>query len=197
MSTHVMPGSFDPSAPGPRARGFFRLRPVGIDDWSGVRYVHTMAFRTFVAPRVTHEYTDAFLAKLDSPAYAVQLGSAALSGAWLDGQLAGTAGWRARVGHDRVAEIEALFVSPLFAFMGIGSALLSYVENQARLAGYDTFTATVPLASASFLMRFGYEVSAQLPHPALVTDDVPVVVMRRRDGDDHAVSDNARSDQRV
>ncbi len=181
MSTHVMPGDFGPVIPGVRAPGLFQLGRIGIDDWSDVRYVHAMSFRTFVAPRVTHAFTETFLAGLDSPAYAIQLGSAALTGAWLDGQLAGTAGWRAEASSDRVAEIEGLYVSPLFAFMGIGSALLASVENEARGAGYDTLSATVPLAAASFLMRFGYEVSEQLPHPALVMDDVTVVVMRKRE----------------
>jgi GNAT superfamily N-acetyltransferase len=194
MSTHVFSDGFDPSGPASRANELLRMRQIGLDDWSAVRYVHAMAFRTFVAPRVTHQFTDDFMARLNAPMYVDQLSRSGLSGAWIDGELAGTVGWRPLDGRERIAVIEGLFVSPLFAFMGIGSALLAYAENQARHAGYDAFIATVPLAAASFLMRFGYEISAQVPSLGSVPDDVPVFVMRKRDADVLAASDEAAED---
>ena len=82
-------------------------------------------------------------------------------------------------------------MSPLFAFMGVGSALLAHAENQARHTGYDVFTATVPLASASFLMRFGYEIVPHIAEPGTGSDDVPVFVMRKRDTGPVADADDA------
>lgn len=181
MSTHAHASGFHPSGHATRVDALFRIAPVGIDDWSAVRYVHTMSFRTFVAPRVTHDFTDAFMTRVDAPTYVDQLNRSVLSGAWIDRELAGTVGWRPLDGSERVAAIEGLFVSPLFAFMGVGSALLAHAENQARHAGCDVFTATVPLASASFLMRFGYEIVPHVPEPGSGSDDVPLFVMRKRD----------------
>ena len=52
MSSHVMPDGVEPSGRGVRPPDLLRIRPIGIDDWSDVRYVHANAFRTIVAPHV-------------------------------------------------------------------------------------------------------------------------------------------------
>ncbi len=184
-----MPDGIDAPGPGVRAQDLLRITAIGIDDWSAVRYVHAMSFRTFVAPRTTHQYTDDFMARLNAPMYVDQLSRSNLCGAWLDGELAGTVGWRALDGRQRVAVIEGLFINPMFAFMGIGSALLACAESQARHAGYRAFMATVPLASASFLMRFGYEISEQVLQLGSEPDEVPVFVMRKHDGGAAAAPD--------
>lgn len=182
MSTHVPPHGFDPGGSAPRATDLLRIRRIGVDDWSDVRYVHAMSFRTFVAPRVSHQYTDAFTARLREPGYVDQFCDTALTGAWLDGELAGTAGWSPVEGRERAALIEGMFVNPLFAFMGIGSALLAHAENDARKAGCETFVAVVPSVSASFPMRFGYEVTAHLPpSPDVDGDHVRMLLLRKRD----------------
>jgi GNAT superfamily N-acetyltransferase len=193
MSSQAHSAGVDPRGRTHRTEDLLRVAPIGLDDWSAVRYVHAMSFRTFIAPRVTHQFTDDFMAQLDAPTYVDRLRGSDLCGAWIDGELAGTVGWRPLDGRDRIAVIEGLFVSPLFAFMGIGSALLAYAENQARHAGYDAFMATVPLASASFLMRFGYEISAQMPPRGSEPDDVPVFVMRKSDADVDDATGNTQS----
>jgi len=181
MTSHVKPGSVEPSGLGVRPPDLLRIRPIGIDDWSAVRYVHENAFRTNVAPHVEAETADAFLASLREPDYAEQLWGSDLTGAWLHGELAGTAGWR-RVDADApVARIEALFVRPLFTFLGIGSALLAHAESQARGAGCTAFTATVPAVTVPFLLRFGYDIvgyGADLPDAPL---SEPLFFMRKRD----------------
>jgi len=191
MRTHVFADGFDPGGDADRADGLFSVRRIGVDEWSAVRYVHAMSFRTFVAPRVTYAFTEQFMARLNTPTRVDELIRSDLSGAWIDQELAGTVGWRPLGGGERVAVIEDLYVSPLFAFMGIGAALLSYAENQARHEGYNALKATVPLASASFLTRFGYEISAQLPPLGEPSDDVPVFVMGKRDAGTMAASDDA------
>ena len=168
MRTHVFADGFDPGGDADRADGLFSVRRIGVDEWSAVRYVHAMSFRTFVAPRVTYAFTEQFMARLNTPTRVDELIRSDLSGAWIDQELAGTVGWRPLGGGERVAVIEDLYVSPLFAFL-----------------------ATVPLASASFLTRFGYEISAQLPPLGEPSDDVPVFVMGKRDAGTMAASDDA------
>jgi GNAT superfamily N-acetyltransferase len=153
----------EPSEEGIRAAELIQLRPIDIDDWSDVRYVHATSFRTIVGPRASQRAVQDFMSSLETPAYVEKLRGADLIGAWFDGQLAGTVGWRPLDGDGRVARIEGLFVQPLFTFMGIGSLLLSHAEARARQSGYASITALACAPSAAFFMRAGYDVYAQGP----------------------------------
>jgi GNAT superfamily N-acetyltransferase len=164
-----------------RAAELVKLRPISIDDWSDVRYVHGTSFRTSIAPRVSPKCAEDFMEWLGAPAYADQLRKVDLTGAWLDGQLAGTVGWRPLDGRGRVARIEGLFVQPLFAFMGLGSLLLAHAETQARHAGYTCLTALASSVSAPFFMRWGYDLYAQGAGMSDFAGDMPVFVMRKQE----------------
>lgn len=164
-----------------RAAELVKLRPISIDDWSDVRYVHGTSFRTSIAPRVSPKCAEDFMEWLGAPAYADQLRKVDLTGAWLDGQLAGTVGWRPLDGRGRVARIEGLFVQPLFAFMGLGSLLLAHAETQARHAGYACITALASSVSAPFFMRWGYDLYAQGAGMSDFAGDMPVFVMRKQE----------------
>jgi GNAT superfamily N-acetyltransferase len=180
MMSHVKPDDIEPSGLGVGPPEFLHLRPIGIDDWSAVRYVHDNAFRSKVAPHVEAETVEAFLQSLREPDYADRLGTGDLTGAWLHGELVGTAGWRRVEEGVPVARIEALFVRPLFAFMGIGATLLAHAERRAREAGCTSLTATVPAVSVPFMLRFGYDVvgyGADLPNAAF---SEPLFFMRKR-----------------
>ncbi len=193
MSSHVKPDDVEPSRLGVRPPDILSIRPIGIDVWSDVRYVHGNAFRTIVAPHVEPETATAFLASL-GPGYADHLGASDLAGAWLHGELVGTAGWRRVDDFSPVARIEALFVRPLFTFMGIGSALLAHAESRARDAGCVAFTATVPPVSVPFLLRFGYDIvgyGADLPDAPF---DEPLFFMRKRNDASDRPSDSPGSD---
>ena len=182
MSSSVEPSDIEPSVHGVRPPDLLRIRSIGIDDWSDVRYVHGNAFRTIIAPHVAPDAVDAFLAALGGPGYADRLAASDLTGAWLDGDLVGTTGWRRLDGSASVARIEGLYVRPLFTFMGIGSALLAHAECRARDAGCVAFTATVPAVSVPFLLRFGYDIAG---HGAGLPDapfDEPMFLMRKREG---------------
>jgi GNAT superfamily N-acetyltransferase len=197
MSSHVKPDDVEPSRLGVRPPDILRIRPIGIDDWSDVRYVHGNAFRTIVAPHVEPETAAAFLASLGGPGYADHLAASDLAGAWLHGELAGTAGWRRVDDCAPVARIEALFVRPLFTFMGIGSALLAHVESRAQDAGCVAFTATVPPVSVPFLLRFGYDIvgyGADLPDAPFAE---PLFFMRKRDDASDRSSDRPGADAAV
>lgn len=170
-----------PCEEGIRAAEFVQLHPIEIDDWSDVRYVHGTSFRKIVGPRASQRYVEAFLSWLDAPAYVEKLRGADLTGAWLDGQLAGTAGWRPLDGRGRVARIEGLFVQPLFTFMGLGSLLLAHAETQARRAGYACITALACAPSVPFFMRAGYDVYAQGFGVCDLADDMAMFVMRKQE----------------
>ncbi|HWV80867.1 MAG TPA: GNAT family N-acetyltransferase [Hyphomicrobiaceae bacterium] len=169
----------EPSDEGIRTAELVQLRLIDIDDWSDVRYVHGTSFRTIVAPRATPRYVEAFMSRLDTPAYVEELHGTDLTGAWLDGQLAGTAGWRPLDSRGRVARIEGLFVLPLFSFMGLGSLLLAHAEARARRAGYTSITALACAPSVPFFMRAGYDVYAQGHGVCELADDVTMFVMRK------------------
>jgi GNAT superfamily N-acetyltransferase len=169
----------EPSDEGSRAAELVQLRPVGIDDWSDVRYVHGTSFRTIVGPRASPRSVEAFMSSLDTPAYVDELRGADLTGAWLDGQLAGTAGWRPLDSRGRVARIEGLFVQPLFTFMGLGSLLLAHAEARARRAGYASITALACAPSVPFFMRAGYDVYAQGHGVCEFAADMAMFVMRK------------------
>lgn len=182
MSSVLKLESSDEGTPPLPVYDLLRLRPIGIDDWSAVRYVHDTSFRTIVRPHVALHVDDAFTTLLDGPDYVDQLRGCDLIGAWLGGELVGTAGWRP-VGDDgQVAEIEALFVQPMFTFMGIGTTLLTDVENRARRSGCTAFMTMATPASAPFFERLGYRIAE--PSGIAAGSDTPVLVMRKVHRDD-------------
>ena len=163
------------------ARELIHLRPVDIDDWSDVRYVHGNAFRTFIRPRVAAHHAEDFMSAIDTPEYSERLGACDLTGAWLDGQLVGTAGWRAMADDGRVARIEGLFVLPLFTFLGLGSLLLAHAEAHARRAGRTAITALATCHSVPFFLRSGYDVYAQGPGISGLPRDMSGFLMRKQE----------------
>jgi GNAT superfamily N-acetyltransferase len=181
MSSRASADDVEPSQFGTHVPELVQLHPIDIDDWSDVRYVHGTSFRTIIGPRASQRSVDEFMKRLATPEYVDQLASSDLTGVWLDGQLAGTAGWRPMDSRGRVARIEGLFVLPLFAFMGLGSLLLAHAETRARRAGYATITALASSVSVPFFMRSGYDVYAQGPGVSDFAGDLPVFVMRKQD----------------
>ena len=181
MRSGARPEHVESRGPGMPARELVRLRPVDIDDWSDVRYVHAGAFRTFIGPRIASHHAENFMSALDTPDYSERLGACDLTGAWVDGQLAGTAGWRPIPDDTRVARIEGLFVLPLFTFMGLGSLLLAHAEARARRAGYVAITALATCHAVPFFLRSGYDVYAQGPGISGLPRDMSGFLMRKQE----------------
>lgn len=181
MSIPASPDDSDPSVRGAHPAELVQLRPISIDDWSDVRYVHREAFRTVIAPRVSPQCAHEFMALLDTPAYVDRLMSSDLVGAWLDGQLAGTAGWLPTDPYGRVARIEGLFVQPLFTFMGLGSLLLAHTEARAHRAGYTVVTAPATSSSVPFFLRHGYDIYVQGVGVTDLPSAVPMFLMRKQE----------------
>ncbi len=177
MSSLARPHDAEPCAQGVHVAGLVQLRSIGIDDWSDVRYVHGSSFRTLIGPKVAPEHVDEFITSLAAPEYVDRFGASHLTGAWLDGELAGTVGWRPS--HGRVARIEGLFVQPLFTFMGLGSLLLAHAEMEARDAGFSAVTVLTTNHSVPFFMRLGYDVYVQGAGVAHGPSDLPLFLMRK------------------
>jgi GNAT superfamily N-acetyltransferase len=76
-----------------------------------------------------------FLAFVGSAAYSDQLRGEEMHGAFVDGQLVGTASWLVTGDDGETARITSVFVHPMFARLGIGARLLGEVEARACQAG--------------------------------------------------------------
>jgi len=178
MSSLVRPSDVEQSAQRAHFGGLVELRPIGIDDWSDVRYVHGSSFRTLIGPQASPEHVEEFVEALGTPEYVDRYKATNLTGAWLGRDLAGTVGWRPSASQGRVARIEGLFVQPLFTFMGLGSLLLSHAEAEARSADFSAATVLATSASLPFFMRLGYDIYVQGAGVGSV--DLPLFLLRKQ-----------------
>ena len=67
------------------------LRPIGIDDFSSVRYLHATSLRAQTLEVLTEEEVAAFVRLVYSPAYPDFLMKEEVFGSWLDGELKSSA----------------------------------------------------------------------------------------------------------
>src|SRR5690606_7834680 len=99
------------------------VRRLGVDDHAHVRYLHDRAMRSQCGDALTDAELAAFLAFVNSPGYSDALRAQEVHGAFLGGQLIGTASWLANGDDGETARIASVFVHPLFARLGIGGGL--------------------------------------------------------------------------
>ena len=157
------------------------LRPIGIDEWSEVRHVHAAALvRLTGAEPGTREH-GACHAFVYDPDYTDDLMDEDLWGIWLDGRLAGTAGWRPADDRGSAARITSVYVDPLFARLGLGRRLVEDAQRRAFAAGFRVFNTRATALSAAFFERLGYEISSYGVHALSGDLGFPVVFMRRGD----------------
>jgi GNAT superfamily N-acetyltransferase len=156
------------------------IRPVGVDDWANVRYVHSTAFRLLAASFCTPGEIDAFTALVRSEAYAERLMWENLHGAWLDDELVGTAGWIPADDSGTQARITSAFVPPLFTRMGVGRRLVRDAEARALSAGFERFSTRATLNSVGFFEKLGYDVTSYGVHAIAAHQTMPVTYMRKR-----------------
>jgi GNAT superfamily N-acetyltransferase len=156
------------------------IRPVGVDDWANVRYVHSTAFRLLAASFCTRGEIDAFTALVRSESYAERLMWENLHGAWLDDELIGTAGWIPADDSGTQARITSAFVPPLFTRMGVGRRLVRDAEARALAAGFERFSTRATLNSVGFFERLGYDVTSYGVHAITAHQTMPVTYMRKR-----------------
>ena len=159
------------------------IKPIGPDDLAGVRYIHAAAFRMLARQQFTEEQISAFTAYVYTHNYTSALSEAvrtrSLFGAWLSGELVGTAGWSAADGLGAVARVRWVYVRPLFTQLGIGTRLIEEVEMRARQAGFQVFAAEAPLNAIDFFRALGYHVSSHGVRALAHVEGLQVAFMRK------------------
>jgi putative acetyltransferase len=132
------------------------VRRIGLDDHSQVRHVHTRAMRAHSGDALSDAELAACLDFIGSAAYSDHLLVEEVHGAFVDGQLAGTASWLANSDDGKTARIASVLVDPMLARLGIGSRLLAEVERRAAQSGFHQLGASATMNAVAFFERHGY-----------------------------------------
>jgi GNAT superfamily N-acetyltransferase len=155
------------------------IRRVGIDDHADVRRLHVRAMQSQCGDALTDAELAAFAAFVGSPGYSDLLRAEEVYGAFVDGQLIGTASWLANGDDGETARIASVFVHPMFARLGIGSRLLGEVEARATQSGFDQVGASAILNAVPFFERCGY-FEASRGVKSLGDRSLPVAFLKKR-----------------
>jgi putative acetyltransferase len=132
------------------------MRRIGLDDHAQVRHVHARAIRALSGDALSEAELAACLDFAGSPAYSDHLLAEEVHGAFVDGQLAGTASWLANGDDGETARISSVLVDPMFVRLGLGSRLLAEVERRAAQSGFDHLGASATINAVPFFERHGY-----------------------------------------
>jgi GNAT superfamily N-acetyltransferase len=132
------------------------VRRVGLDDHAQVRYLHARAMRAQGSDALSDGELLGFLAFVESPAYSDHLRAEEVHGAFMDGQLVGTASWLANADDGETARIGGVFVHPMFTRLGLGGRLLAEVEGRASQSGFDHLGTSATINTVPFFERYGY-----------------------------------------
>jgi len=131
------------------------LRPIGVDDYSSLRYLHATSLRAQTLDVLSDEEVAAFDRLVYSPAYTTLLMKEEVYGAWIDGELIGTVSWHAAGSGGSTASIGGIFVR--HPRLGIGRRLLAEAEARAHQCGFERLSACATANAVPFFLRFGYE----------------------------------------
>ena len=103
------------------------LRPVAIDDYAEIRHLHAAAMLSATVGVLSELEVAAFVRLVHSPDYPAILMKEDVFGAWLDGELVGTASWQSSAANGVTARIGSIFVRhPRY---GIGRRLVTEVRG--------------------------------------------------------------------
>jgi GNAT superfamily N-acetyltransferase len=155
------------------------IRSIGLDDYAAVRSVHLASVRWLAASFLDTDEMRPLLSGVGTIEYTDALFTEDLTGAWLGGDLVGTAGWLAADDSGRSARITSVFVRPLFMRIGVGRLLVREAEARARKHGYRSFSVRATPLSAVFFQRLGYEITS---HGSMAVDaerSLPLTFLRR------------------
>jgi putative acetyltransferase len=156
------------------------IRRLGLDDHSNVRHLHARSMRSQSGDALSDAEIAAFLAFVGSPAYSDTLLAEELYGAFVGGQLIGTAAWHVNGDDGETARIASVFVHPLFARLGIGGRLLSEVEAKALRSGFDQLGASATINAIAFFERHGYQEASRGVKAFGPDCWLPVAFLRKR-----------------
>lgn len=149
------------------------IRSATAEDAQRIHELHMAAVRVLCAPHYAPEIVEGWLANRSAQGYLRGIGAGATIVAELASNVVG-------FGEGVPGEVVAVFVDPVFAYRGIGSALL---EHTLRLAhehrGPVRLEST--LNAVGFYKRFGFfEVERSVARRNQV--EIPIVVMQRHAG---------------
>ncbi len=158
---------------------------VPIDEMSGIRHLHAASARRLAAGMLSEAEIAAFMQHVYSSAYSTRLSDVVVAdrmvGARINGELIATAGWLPANDRGSTARLVGVFVSPLYARLGIGRRVVQAAEQQARRAGFSTFTIRAPLGSKDFFERLGYQAASHGVWPLTRDVALPVAFLRKFD----------------
>jgi putative acetyltransferase len=132
------------------------LRRVSLDDHAQVRYLHARSMRALSGDALSDAELGAFLAFVHQPCYSDHLRTEEVHGAFLDGQLVGTASWLANADDGETARIASVFVHPMFTRLGLGGRMLAEVESRAAQSGFTSLGTSATINAVPFFERYGY-----------------------------------------
>jgi GNAT superfamily N-acetyltransferase len=156
------------------------IRRIGLDDHSDVRHLHARAMRSQSGDALSDTEIAAFLALVASPAYSDGLLAEEAYGAFVSGQLVGTAAWHVNGDDGETARIASVFVHPLFARLGIGGRLLAEVEARACGSGFELIGTSATINAIAFFERYGYREASRGVKAFGPGCSLPVAFLRKR-----------------
>ena len=171
----MMPSSA--TAPSDLLGDKLQVRPIGIDDFSEVRYLHARSLSAQTVDVLTDEEVAAFAALVYSPAYSDMLMQAELYGAWLEDELVGTVSWHAIGDDGQSAGIGPVFVH--YARLGIGRRLLAEAEARARQSGFDKFAGWATANAVPFFQKLGCKIVSRGVKTLSPECSLPVAFLRK------------------
>jgi hypothetical protein len=154
------------------------LRPIGLDDFSSLRYLHVTALRTQTLDVLSEEEAAAFARLVYSPAYISLVMREEVHGAWLNGELVGTVGWHAGGNAGSSASIGGIFVR--HPRLGIGRRLLAEAEARVHQCGFERLSACATANALPFFLRYGYEEVSRGVRSLSVGCVLPVTFVKKR-----------------
>ena len=155
------------------------IRLIDIDDHSAVRYLHVKSMTAHSLDALSEAEIAAFVAFVRSPAYSDCIVAEEVYGAFVDGQLVGTASWQFNGDDGRTARISSVYVDPLFARLGIGRLLLAEVEARALQSGFGQFGISATLNAVSFFEKQGYREASRGVKTLGADCSIPVAFLRK------------------
>jgi len=155
------------------------IRPVGLDDLSDVRHIHSLAYRSLSGPALAEDQVDAIVEFVRSPQFSDYLLGHGCIGAWVGSHLCGTAGWGPGNTVGLGAKLAGVCVDPLFSRLGIGRRLVEAAEARARRAGFSTVTSRTTANAVPFFEHLGYTSASQGAWMTPSGVSIPVVYMRK------------------